>query len=1324
MSAAARRVAADIAKQRDAFGGSAEQALALRAAVAGLPSSFDATISAIGRMGAASAAAKQETVALFGQSQNAAQSYSTALAALNAKTIGDIRALNAEYEKQRGAVKARAEVEGVVSPASQAELRALTTGREQVIKALLEERAVKAASLAQQGQIAAAAEATATKQVAAAQRVIDAQKGVKAGYREELELLRQLRDAGNLTPAQFKTAASSLALQQPAAKALAEQRALAAQTVVEQKTIANAQVAAAQRIVDANNGVSASYRKQLDEILALRRAGVLNKDDARTAVTGLNAQQPDGRAKQAFLANLNTLAAGINDDGTQKARSALLALQAAQLGVGKEAEAALKKLTALDEKTGQFGKSAFGARNRLLTLQYTISDVIASAGSGISPLTILLQQGGQVFDAFGGANAQGKGGFFRNFFGTLAQIITPARLAITATAGAVALLGTAMFKGASQSKAFADAMVLSGNFAGQTESQFTALTRSVAASGLVNVATAREFGQALIATGEVGPKVFAAATEAAARYGQATGKNAKEVADDFAAMGRDVTKWATEHNSRLNFVTAAQLQHIRTLQDQGRAVEAQGEVYALLNRRLAELEPNLGLLDKALLTVSGNWARFWDAAFDVGRTANPVDRIASLRQQLELSANNPNYTREQIFSRGGLITPALSDEARSTLSRELRAREQAQASAAVLASNTAEMAKLNKEAADVGPFIKGMQDRANTAKSLTRELEAANVAFAKQDALAAKDPAFQATPVAERTAIFKDIIERNTKKGPREKKDNEPDQIRREQLAADLKFLQDKLAEERETLAFNNREVAALYQAGKVSLKDFTSAKVREIEEGTQRQLNALIDEQARLEVALEDPLVKANESERVKLQGQLDEAINKSAQVATAGARAVRLANIDEEQSFVQLADQVANYRAELLQLAGDEAGAARIRTAQAIKAAQDLARRSQGTPGAISAQEQASQAAALRNQDALNQARRETDLITQGLALTEERIALLQKQGSISEVEALERQGQARRKVVAGLEAQLAVMQRAYDEAATKNPELLLGIERTRLELDKLKDSLDPLKEKFDNLFKDAGSSFFSDLAGGKGLKAALGSFGNIISQNLSSFVGKQAAEQVFGPKGILGGAGGFLADVFGGGAKGGGEGAAQAAATAAITTAQATSAATIVAANAAAEAATATAIVTAMGASTTAIVAAIGASALGGAGAGALGSLGGFGTGAGFGNLDLGLFLHQGGIAGLDGKATRYHSGGVAGLAPDEVPAILRRGEEVLTRRDPRHRANSGQPDRGGGAVFIDLRGLTVDSRGSMDRMAEDRSAQRIARKAERYLSRKGA
>jgi hypothetical protein len=44
-----------------------------------------------------------------------------------------------------------------------------------------------------------------------------------------------------------------------------------------------------------------------------------------------------------------------------------------------------------------------------------------------------------------------------------------------------------------------------------------------------------------------------------------------------------------------------------------------------------------------------------------------------------------------------------------------------------------------------------------------------------------------------------------------------------------------------------------------------------------------------------------------------------------------------------------------------------------------------------------------------------------------------------------------------------------------------------------------------------------------------------------------------------------------------------------------------------------------------------------------------------------------------------AERFHAGGMLGLRPDEVPFVGLRGEEVLTRSDPRHRWNAERLDR---------------------------------------------
>jgi len=66
-------------------------------------------------------------------------------------------------------------------------------------------------------------------------------------------------------------------------------------------------------------------------------------------------------------------------------------------------------------------------------------------------------------------------------------------------------------------------------------------------------------------------------------------------------------------------------------------------------------------------------------------------------------------------------------------------------------------------------------------------------------------------------------------------------------------------------------------------------------------------------------------------------------------------------------------------------------------------------------------------------------------------------------------------------------------------------------------------------------------------------------------------------------------------------------------------------------------------------------------------------------------MGGVKHDGGLIGsgggrrrsvpgwMFGGAMKYHTGGVIGLKPNEVPIIAEKGEEMLTANDPRHRNN---------------------------------------------------
>jgi hypothetical protein len=106
-----------------------------------------------------------------------------------------------------------------------------------------------------------------------------------------------------------------------------------------------------------------------------------------------------------------------------------------------------------------------------------------------------------------------------------------------------------------------------------------------------------------------------------------------------------------------------------------------------------------------------------------------------------------------------------------------------------------------------------------------------------------------------------------------------------------------------------------------------------------------------------------------------------------------------------------------------------------------------------------------------------------------------------------------------------------------------------------------------------------------------------------------------------------------------------------------------------------------------------------ALGAAGAGGGGGIGGIISGA----INA-LVRHGGGTAtggglsrqmpaALFAAAPRYHGGGIAGLRPNEVPAILEREEEVLKRSDPRHVLNGGLAGGQAAAPVVNVRNVNV-------------------------------
>jgi lambda family phage tail tape measure protein len=128
----------------------------------------------------------------------------------------------------------------------------------------------------------------------------------------------------------------------------------------------------------------------------------------------------------------------------------------------------------------------------------------------------------------------------------------------------------------------------------------------------------------------------------------------------------------------------------------------------------------------------------------------------------------------------------------------------------------------------------------------------------------------------------------------------------------------------------------------------------------------------------------------------------------------------------------------------------------------------------------------------------------------------------------------------------------------------------------------------------------------------------------------------------------------------------------------------------------------------------------------GGGAATEAAGGGPFAGLGTFLAGLF-HEGGIVGDSAvrsrmvdpaiflAAPRYHTGGIAGLQPDEIPAILKRGEAVLTERQVAAMGERNQGADGGRPVTVVMNITTPDAGGFR------RSQGQIAAEAARAMDR---
>lgn len=311
---------------------------------------------------------------------------------------------------------------------------------------------------------------------------------------------------------------------------------------------------------------------------------------------------------------------------------------------------ALGETTVGMNKAGMSAK-AYQAALRGVPAQFT--DIAVSLQGGQAPLTVLLQQGGQLKDMFGGIGpaAQALGGY-------ILGLVNP----FTVAAAAAGVLALAYYQGSEQSDRLTDAIIKNGNAAGTSYSELANLAQQVASTG-ATVGAASEVLEQLAAAGNRLTPMYGQITQASLAWSKQTGEDISKVVQSFNEIAKSPVEAVKKLDAELNFLTASQYANIVSLQEQGRTLEAARvatDLYAdTLSNRASEMEGNLGSLEKAWQSLAGFAKQAWDAMLDVGRKKTPEQELAEVYAQIADAQKNISKYGLAASSSMGINTESL-----------------------------------------------------------------------------------------------------------------------------------------------------------------------------------------------------------------------------------------------------------------------------------------------------------------------------------------------------------------------------------------------------------------------------------------------------------------------------------------------------------------------------------------------------------------------------------------------------------------------------------------------------------------------------------------
>ncbi len=292
---------------------------------------------------------------------------------------------------------------------------------------------------------------------------------------------------------------------------------------------------------------------------------------------------------------------------------------------GNKGQDAFSKQELAARKAG-ISVGQYKAAMRTLPAQFT--DIATQLAGGQSPWLILLEQGGQIKDSFGG---------LKPTFSALLGTLNPVMVGVAGLTVAVGALAYSFATGQAVTSEFNKSLVITGDRAGQTANNLLFIAEAMDKSG-TSFGSSQAALMALVKAGaNLGSSYQEVATDIA-NLSDATGTKVEALAQVFGKITSDPESGLKAMAQQYGNVTAQQLDYVRSLQDAGKYTEAldyaNGVAAQGFRTMSGDIKNNMGALETAADAVGDAFKSMWDSLMSIGRAQSLQSQLADATDKL------------------------------------------------------------------------------------------------------------------------------------------------------------------------------------------------------------------------------------------------------------------------------------------------------------------------------------------------------------------------------------------------------------------------------------------------------------------------------------------------------------------------------------------------------------------------------------------------------------------------------------------------------------------------------------------------------------------